>query len=598
MKIKKITINNFKSIEYTSFEMDDFICFIGQNSNGKSNILKAIDLFFNPCSKPSCFDMFFNRKQEDIRIEICFDNLSKKEKSILESFEFDIADNYFNLSWVIPVKEKDEKFIIETPEYRTKFIDNDEEKKIQSKIMKEITLILPEIHYAEALCTIEKDIKADEKEKSLFSRVTNIIRKEYDDKATKELVDAFINFKKTAESETGDNIASLSQVENGLEKFLKEWNATADIRMILPDIENLLKANISIKINDGIKTPVEEKGHGFQRALLFAMLRYLAELNNEHWKDKEDTRIKSDIFIFEEPEMYLHPQMCKYTYETLKELSKTSQVLLCTHSAHFIDLEDYKSISIVKKDKDKGTKVFQVLEDIFSNEETNKKLSEFKMVNFFNSDRNELFFAKKIILVEGNTEKTALSLMMDKLKKPKHEISIIDCNGKNNVLTYARIINEFNLNYSIIIDYDDPTKRKEKLISLQHEEQEIENLLSLIDEDDLQKEQALVIAKKYLEEIIKDKTEAVEGFKQTFEQTEVIKAFCKENNKGLFICKDNFEKQMNIKGKGKKDYNVYNKIKDANLEHIQKEHPGLIELTKQACDLYSVYQEEILTTTI
>lgn len=586
MKIKKVSIRNFKSINDTSFKIKDFICFIGENSNGKSNILKAIDLFFNPCSKPSSFDMFFNRKQEDIRIEICFDNLSKKEKSILQSFEFDITDNYFNLSWVIPVNKKDEKFIIETPEYRTKFTDNDEEKKIQPKIMKEITFILPEIHYAEALCTIGKDIKADEKEKSLFSRVTNIIRKKNNDKATKELVDAFVKFKKTAESEIGENIESLSQVEKGLEKFLKEWNATAEIKMRLPDIENLLKANISIEINDGIKTPVEEKGHGFQRALLFAMLRYLAELNNEQWKDEEENRIKSDIFVFEEPEMYLHPQMCKYTYETLKELSKASQVLLCTHSAHFIDLEDYKN---------EGTKVSQVLQDIIPSEETSPERFEFKMVNFFNSDRNELFFAKKIILVEGNTEKTALSLIMHKLKTPKHEISIIDCNGKDNVLTYARIINEFNLNYSIIIDYDDPTKRKEKLTSLQHEKQEIENLLSSIDEDDLQKEQALVIAKNYLEEIIKDKEKSVNEFEQTSEQNKIIIDFCKNNNKWLYVCKNNFEEQMKIKGSKPKDYNVYRKIKPKNLEKIKEDHPGLIELTQKACNLNSVYEEETIS---
>ena len=48
MKIKSIYIKNYKSIKEARIEnLGDFNVFIGKNNRGKSNILKALDLFFN-----------------------------------------------------------------------------------------------------------------------------------------------------------------------------------------------------------------------------------------------------------------------------------------------------------------------------------------------------------------------------------------------------------------------------------------------------------------------------------------------------------------------------------------------------------------------
>lgn len=45
--IKKIHIKNFRSIVDESIELKDFNCFVGKNDSGKSNVLKALNLFFN-----------------------------------------------------------------------------------------------------------------------------------------------------------------------------------------------------------------------------------------------------------------------------------------------------------------------------------------------------------------------------------------------------------------------------------------------------------------------------------------------------------------------------------------------------------------------
>lgn len=45
--IKRIHVKNFRSIVDETIELKDFNCFSGKNDSGKSNILKALNLFFN-----------------------------------------------------------------------------------------------------------------------------------------------------------------------------------------------------------------------------------------------------------------------------------------------------------------------------------------------------------------------------------------------------------------------------------------------------------------------------------------------------------------------------------------------------------------------
>ena len=45
--IKSIHIKNFRSIVDEKIELEDYTCFVGLNDSGKSNVLKALNLFFN-----------------------------------------------------------------------------------------------------------------------------------------------------------------------------------------------------------------------------------------------------------------------------------------------------------------------------------------------------------------------------------------------------------------------------------------------------------------------------------------------------------------------------------------------------------------------
>jgi len=68
MQLKSIRIENFRSIEDLTVNFENFTALVGANNCGKSTILKAIEIFFEPAPKLSDADFFM--KETDRRIEI------------------------------------------------------------------------------------------------------------------------------------------------------------------------------------------------------------------------------------------------------------------------------------------------------------------------------------------------------------------------------------------------------------------------------------------------------------------------------------------------------------------------------------------------
>ena len=216
---------------------------------------------------------------------------------------------------------------------------------------------------------------------------------------TKELVaELFTKFNKYIDGqENTSRPQQLIEFENELSVELNYWGTNFDIRISPPDIDTIFKSNPSVWINDGTPTDIARKGNGLQRAVTIALIQLISKRQLQEYQNTETTnRItsKSHYFIFEEPELYLHPQAQRALFNTFTQLSETgNQVILCTHSNNLIDLERYKSIYIVKKENEEiGSKVIQCTEELF--DDGGKK--KWDLISWINPDRSELFFATKV----------------------------------------------------------------------------------------------------------------------------------------------------------------------------------------------------------
>jgi len=140
-----------------------------------------------------------------------------------------------------------------------------------------------------------------------------------------------------------------------------------------------------------------ELGEGIQNALVLSILQAF-----------EERRKQGAILLIEEPEMFLHPQMQRSLYKTLREIGKTNQIIYTTHSPHFVSVPEYNEVMLVRKDSN-GTQVYR------SNLPIDLKRRE-KFIKELDPERSELFFASRLLLVEGDTEKLSLPEYARKIK--------------------------------------------------------------------------------------------------------------------------------------------------------------------------------------
>lgn len=153
----------------------------------------------------------------------------------------------------------------------------------------------------------------------------------------------------------------------------------------------------------------------------------------------------------------------------------------------------YKSIcKVYKTDVNEGSKILQCTEELFTLDDDK---NNFNMAYWINPDRGELFFAEKIILVEGSTEKTIIPYLAKKLSIFKYEYTIIDCGGKYNIKIYIHLLNKFKLPYVAVYDKDNQTiKNTDAINTANKSSQEIEDAIdkslgeSVIFENDLGEE--------------------------------------------------------------------------------------------------------------
>lgn len=515
MKIKTLEIKNWRSIKELKVTAQDLMIIIGQNNHGKSNLLSAILFFFGEIKHQ---DLDFSQGAEDLFVYIEFSELDDQDKKTFEkyvtqqetikvrkvaylggSFEYkgwiqtcledylkeENVGNYTSREtanslpfypYLPPAGRLSKQQIIEAQQ---KYIQSNirnltfsyELEKTNFMGLKSVAKgIFGEVYFLPAIKNAADDFAS--KDTSVFGKllgevVETMSQHNEDQQGTKQqLANLFSKFSKYINGvENTERPKQLSDLENELSKELLSWNAYFDIELNIPDIDSVLKSNASVWINDGTRTDIARKGHGLQRAVTIALIQLIAKRQLQSNQDSETTNrkvSKSRYFIFEEPELYLHPQAQRSLFDSFVELSTSgNQVILCTHSSNLISIDKYKSIYIIKKENEQyGSKVTQCEEDLFDGNQKN----EWNLSYWINPDRGELFFAEKVILVEGQTDKVILPALADKLGVFKHSYTVIDCGSKQNIPLYIKLMNKFKIPYVSVYDKDHQENKSEQAI--------------------------------------------------------------------------------------------------------------------------------------
>jgi putative ATP-dependent endonuclease of the OLD family len=449
MHIDQITIKNFRSLKETSLTVSTFSVLLGANNSGKSNILRALEFFltpsmqFNPDDYPAGVFPF-----QPVEIEVSFRNLTATEAA---AFQSQLRGNGILVLKRIATVGNDHP---QNNGYRWIASDG-----TVSDLPADLITPgkLPEFFFVPALFDIRKELTVNSN--TYFGRLLKRFI------ATSPLL---LDLGRTlAEQEYALNTrdafgrgTGLSMLERKLDEDLSFFNGKIKITAPQLSVEQLYELGTTVSIDDGVSTDVLRKGHGLQRALVFAFIRQwvkaLANQPNVAFLP-EPNRSGSVIFAIEEPELNIHPHGLRKIVSDLNELAATAnhQVIVCSHSSYFVDLSKPETIAVVRKSTvEQGTKVSQCAGVLFPGTDKEDAVKRFNATAYFNPDRSELFFADRIILVEGQTEAKLLPYLAHLLGVYRPGCSIIDCDGKYNLRLYMEVLNRFGLSYVVIHDED------------------------------------------------------------------------------------------------------------------------------------------------
>lgn len=213
------------------------------------------------------------------------------------------------------------------------------------------------------------------------------------------------------------------------------------------DTTSELYKNIQLFVNDGIDRPLHEKGTGIQSAIIISLFSLYCNYFHNN----------SSLLVAEEPELFLHPQARRVISAELDKFlvgseEQPRQLIISTHSTEFLKNVEPYNIIRVYKDSEQNCSIAKQLD-----QDTSQQITT-ELKRFLWSNNTELFFADKVLLVEGG-EVYLIPSIVDKLKAAKQlldyqNITVSRVNGKGSFLTYIKMLQCFDIEFMILGDLD------------------------------------------------------------------------------------------------------------------------------------------------
>ena len=424
LKIADLEISCFRSILNLKLCIEsepNLISICGENNVGKTNTLRAINLFFNPEDYEISMDRpTLKQAQGGARIDpkitvtLCDDEND-------EYFQITRDFKYYNI--------QNEKFLSGVSFTKRGTLINKKSKKTMTFAEIKSKLELIEFRYIES---INIDIP------DLIEKLTNdAIDVEYEQsrmtKSKQELKNAYVKYI-TGLQEILDVFSNdISRIFN---EFKSNWNVTFKVPSSADTFRDLISDDVELLIDDKGCRGIEQKGPGLQRlAVILLNFEILKRIKHK----------KSYILCVDEPDIFLHDGLQKKLMEFFKESSDKMQIFYTTHSKNFINQYSMKNIILLgskhyPQHSARKKRYIDVVETIFIDISTNDGYDQ--ICEHLGIEQNTYNVLKKNnILVEGGCDKKYLEQLGDYFgfKKP----NIISADGVTNVEKYLDFYNSY-----------------------------------------------------------------------------------------------------------------------------------------------------------
>jgi putative ATP-dependent endonuclease of OLD family len=518
MRLERVLIANFKGLREVQFEPTRFSCLIGENNAGKSTVLQAIvtalnrptqlsrSLFYDEAA-PVVFTLRFADVSETDLQRLAEEHRQKIEPLVVES-AFSMVVRYR------PEDKVEVKVLRRCPideRYREESIDDLlkgkkgnavsaavaehfpefvaglpadanvtvakaylrerigglppecfelSEGPLPSGIASSISALLPEPIYIPAVKNLSDDLKTSQS--TSFGRLLGLLLEDMTpDLATVNeslrRLDTLLNRVVEDGVEVDKRHDKVKGFEALVESFLSQNfpKVRVELRISPPELRTILNT-AQIFVDDGSKDLIEHKGDGIKRSLTFALLRaYVHHLTENAIAGGHEGAIERPLlFMFEEPELYLHPRSQRVLFDTLAQIAHTHQVVVTTHSPLFFAPGVTAGfVRVAKRDAEPKPvgELHRVNFDL-----DGAKAEVFRLARFENADAG--FFSGRVVLFEGESDDFFLRHVAKQIDPrwdfEQRNIALVRVSGKGNFAKFRQFFGAFGIEVKLVADLD------------------------------------------------------------------------------------------------------------------------------------------------
>ena len=531
MEIKKICIQHYRLLNDFSLELkNDLSLIVGKNNCGKTSVLSVLEKIFNKNSNRNLVwedinlyhrrEIFENIKRVsdipdselssilgiNLQIWIQYSELDSYQN--IQGFMMDLnPENNFiilEFSYIIPIQKLREissltcdfaddfsKFESFMKKNLNKFFEIQIYSRGYNPITQEMTEEKSDLHEMKDVHKIIKvrgisasrEVSNKENNHSL-SKTSNRFYKlnngeEINSKANNLLQSAILKADETlTRAYSGDDSDEgiFTSVFERVKRFGgNDSEAELAIHSSLSE-KDILSNNTTLYYkHDDSLLPETYNGLGYLNlyGIIFEIETLMADIKNEP--------ADINLIYIEEPESHTHPQLQYIFIKNIKDLLKEHndelkesgdfsciQTLITTHSSHIVSDCNFDDLIYFKRDNGTAvSKAFNSLKEEYGDEQLGYKFVK----QYLTLNSSELFFADKVICVEGDTERILIPTMMQKvdIANPINQasntmpllsqnISIIETGAHSQV--FRKLFDFLGIKVLIITDIDPANKNE------------------------------------------------------------------------------------------------------------------------------------------
>lgn len=435
--ISRIIIKRFRSNFDLKLDIENnsIVTICGANNSGKTNTLRAINIFFNPHLYERNKDVPFHKlkgsrgasQYPEIMLILKHNNVAYE---ITRSFG--IKDGEF-------VSLSGKKYNLESPKNK-----EDMTKESIENILKHFDIYYIEtinVNFPELISKIINDVYEIEFSKS---KISNNLRTAFS---------KYINGVLTKLNSLAKDISS------DFKLFNMNWGVEFRSKTDIKKFTDLINDDIEFLIKDHSNKYIDSKGSGLQKLAYFLLISRIIETSND----------KNIILLIDEPDTFLHNKLQILLRDKLNTLLNKAQIFITTHSKTLIDTYTLKNVFLYDVDYSEKSYVRIHDKDIIQTttklvdlnmDEGSKKIKEYLGIEEDNYDLLESYN----ILVEGESDKKYLEEIAKyfNIKLPKIE----SVDGADNMEKYLNFYNSIyktipNKKPKILVILDNDTKGEE-----------------------------------------------------------------------------------------------------------------------------------------